>query len=69
MLEGSKDQFLWEPEKVKDQSSMEESKTGSEYQRRVFENGQELEVADDQSIFAFQIKASVSREMERAAAR
>lgn len=54
---------------MKDQSSMEESKTGSEYQRRLFENGQELEVADDQSIFAFQIKAAVSREMERAATR
>lgn len=26
MLEGSKDQFLWEPEKVKDQSSMERVK-------------------------------------------
>lgn len=48
---------------------MEESKTGSEYQRRLFENGQELEVADDQSIFVFQIKAAVSREMERAATR
>lgn len=46
---------------------MEESKTGSEYRRRLLENGHEREVADHQSIFAPQIKAAASREMERAA--